>query len=180
MRDRAIEEGSSQPPMPFLPEERIALTPSASQESLALPKVAIADSPFFRLPAELRRQILIEAFGGRVVHMDLMYDHPHLAETNPKALGRTHCGRVYGLTERGEKYNKVDETSPKAWHWYGSVCHTNLPYSTESSHWASPALDCCLQPRKSYDPLYCGYYPGEAPAKCFVGAMGWLLSCRQA
>ncbi|KFY47460.1 hypothetical protein V496_10631 [Pseudogymnoascus sp. VKM F-4515 (FW-2607)] len=60
----------TKPPLPFLPTKRQnILTPSPSQENL----VSSMDNYgiFHRLPLEIRCTILIEAFGGRTLHMDL-------------------------------------------------------------------------------------------------------------
>ncbi|KFY94706.1 hypothetical protein V500_03100 [Pseudogymnoascus sp. VKM F-4518 (FW-2643)] len=59
-------------PLPFLPFERPSiLTPSPSRDAL----VSSMDSYgyFQLLPYEIRRPILIEALGGRTLHMDLAY-----------------------------------------------------------------------------------------------------------
>ncbi|KAM7206139.1 hypothetical protein V8F20_002921 [Naviculisporaceae sp. PSN 640] len=63
--------------LPFLPDPRPRhLTPSPSREDLKLHGSNLAagtsESPFFqRLPEEIRRLILIAAFGDRIVHLDL-------------------------------------------------------------------------------------------------------------
>lgn len=54
--------------------QRHVLTPTPSAQDLQS-QHAVADSIFFqRLPAELRRMILIEAFGGRTIHVELEWD----------------------------------------------------------------------------------------------------------
>ena len=59
------------PPLPFLPTTRSRpLTPPQSEDQLANYGL------FGILPLEVRRRILIEAFGGQTLHMDLSYRHP--------------------------------------------------------------------------------------------------------
>lgn len=56
---------------------------------------AVVDSMFFqRLPAELRRMMLIEAFGGRTLHADLEWDHPRQLRSRPTRNKRIPLGRV--------------------------------------------------------------------------------------
>lgn len=56
----------------------IALTPTTSSTDLGPPVLtAMSASAFFlNLPAEIRRKILIAAFGDRTMHMSLEYNHP--------------------------------------------------------------------------------------------------------
>ncbi|KEZ43826.1 hypothetical protein SAPIO_CDS3983 [Scedosporium apiospermum] len=63
---------------PVLPEERPRpLTASSSNESLVHSAAgSTASSLFFRLPYEVRRKILIEAFGERILHINLTFGHP--------------------------------------------------------------------------------------------------------
>jgi len=167
------------PPMPVLPAQRPRqLTPTPSCESL-MPHagLAIAESPFFqKLPAEIRRQILIEAFGGQTVHMDLLYESPvsdHASTTGDVG----HCGiPIWDVKECHEA--RLGSNSGKQWLWRGSVCHRNPPMPGPPGHRVQPSQDLCRF--GAVGKGMCQLWPGEYPAKCFIGAMGWLLSCRQA
>jgi hypothetical protein len=184
------------PPVPALPKKRPrVLTPSPSNEDLCkTAAAATADCAFFqKLPCEIRRQILVEAFGGRTVHMDLWYDHPEAPITVHTYKGRTftepaysHCGRNRTLGPGDhEPFLRVDETQPKRWIWRSSVCHRDSPrgmYKTikvsSNSDVLNAAEDRCRYGGASLN--ICATWPGDKETKCFIGAMGWLLSCRQA
>lgn len=118
---------------------------------------ATAESAFFkRLPIELRRQIYIAAFGGRVIHMDLRFGYPELPVPRH---GRTTGNGVYPR----------DRFAQPDWMWWSSVCHRD-PMDEgykDRCHTGSGDTQCDL-------------WPGEIPDKCFLGVMGWLLSCRRA
>ncbi|KAJ6445139.1 RES domain-containing protein [Purpureocillium lavendulum] len=171
-------KASDPPAMPVLPAQRARhLTPTPSCESL-VPHVglAIAASPFFqRLPAELRRQILIEAFGGQTVHMDLLYDSAVSERTSGGEIG--HCGMpIWDMKDAQEP--RVSEGAGKQWIWRSSVCHRNPPTSGPPGHRVQPSQDLCRF--GAVGKGMCQLWPGGYPAKCFIGAMGWLLTCRQA
>ena len=140
---------------PVLPKIRKrALTPSPSHESLVLdtsPKCVF----FQRLPWELRRQIQMDAFGGRTVHMDLQYTYPNLRGSSHAGLDN-HYGRLW------------DRTGSLNWRWWSSVCHRHPIQGGWEDH--------C----RSAGGVYCLLWAGEMPAKCLLGVMGWLLTCRQA
>lgn len=145
--------------LPILPKKRQrVLTPSPSDETLIqVASDATAKSPFFQwVPLELRRMIYIAAFGKRTVHMDLKFDHPELpgpahARLNP------------------DRMNPRDRTAAAEWRWWSSVCHRHPMVEG----W----MDQC---RTGMSFTACFLYPGEIPDKCFLGVMGWLLTCRQA
>ncbi|KAK2594659.1 hypothetical protein QQS21_007635 [Conoideocrella luteorostrata] len=165
--------------LPFRPGTRpTILTPSPSKEHLA------AGSPFFeRLPREVRQYILILAFGGRIVHMDLSFVHP-VASREPGARPlSSHAGinadDVHSFVPPRVNW---DTRRPKSWQWWSSVCHRPLPEHLSSpidrlrGGAAQPGDDHC----RYGAPHNCKLWPGVYPSKCQIGAMGWLLSCRQA
>jgi len=152
------DEDSIPPGLPVLPEERAhTLSPSQSRENL-LQSGAATGSPFFeRLPSEIRHKIYIAAFGDRTIHMDLNFDRPGVR-------GKTHEPADL------EKCNPEFSTEPPTeWIWSSSVCHRNP--SLEACH------DNCRIGGKN---TMCSLFPGEAPDKCNLGVLGWLLTCRQA
>lgn len=183
-------------PVPALPAERPrALTPSSSREDLRVSAAgATAQSSFFqRLPFEIRRRILVEAFGGHTIHMDLSFDHPEVPldkgyfDDSIKHLsnhGNYNRETKLELRQETPRY-KVDPALPKRWIWRSSDCHRNPPWDSRSddhNKYKDRAVNasedrCRLGGAEGY---FCQLWPGERPHKCFVGAMGWLLSCRQA
>ncbi|CAM1511966.1 Fc.00g094790.m01.CDS01 [Cosmosporella sp. VM-42] len=111
--------------------------------------------------------------------MDLMYDYPMLPKPDDGRV--THCGLNVGYDYRkGGRARKVDRSMPKQWAWRSSVCHRDSPHSPRKlpGHRVQPHADKCRFGESDCDA--CELWPGEWPAKCFLGVMGWLLSCRQA
>ncbi|KAI8959036.1 hypothetical protein F5Y11DRAFT_16880 [Daldinia sp. FL1419] len=165
------------PPMPILPDDR----PRPLKEVAPLPE-ATANSTFFQsLPPEIRRHILIKAFGERVLHLDLRLEHP---------LRKAHDAIKPGLERHANVHlfhpSLRDTVRAREWTWWSSICHNRYP----SHHFdlsppgiddfsRGPANDTCRSPFQRHSCL-CEAYPGTAPAKCFVGVSGWLLVCRQA
>lgn len=169
-------------PVLLAPRPRL-LTPSPSHESLVeSATAATANSAFFQsLPADLRRQILIEAFGRHTVHMDLSFAHPMvpLTELEARTLAGDirHCGLNCESNMLHHSPLKLDASKPKAWLWFSCVCHRDPEYQVRGNYPISePWTDACRTGAASG----CPGWPGEKPGKCFLGIMGWLLSCRQA
>jgi hypothetical protein len=107
-------------------------TPHQPPTSDALPNLRPSLGPFFnRLPLELRRKILEEAFGHQLI-------------------------RVYRTRELKAKWNRPAAPS----RWRHSLTPRKPPYATHGQLAGAP--------RKK---------PGPPPP---LGAMGWLLTCRQA
>ncbi len=162
------------PPLPFLPTRRSRpLTSPQSEDQLANYGL------FGVLPLEMRRRILIEAFAGQTLHMDLSYRHP---------LVRTSYGPEGSVVHRHcnlESTLVVDTSQPEQWQWFSCVCHRRAGYSEtekeqrwqamEGSLTIKPCDDECLEGSKSM----CRCPQGAGGAACFVQVMGWLLSCRQ-
>lgn len=156
-----------------------AATEAPSQRS----QTSQTASPFFRqLPAEIRRNILIHAFGSQGVHIDLTFDFPvkRLDELAP-SVKAAHCNRNIKqnfVPRHTRKPTLVRETSrPRQWNWFSSVCHRYIP-NPSTWDYDNARDDVCNNDWPGDVP--CGQYPGEMPGKCQVGAMGWLLSCRRA
>lgn len=183
------EDPKTPPPLPA--QRALTITPSPSQEHLS---VYSSTSPFFRLlPPLIRRRILIEAFGERTLHIDLVYDHP------PKYLDHSPRGyeaQVRQLIQRGQwphcgvelgtySWRNRDTKYPKAWRWFSCVCHRDGEWDVRERAkgrengvrvMTEPHQDICLDGMAQC----CQSWRGEMPGKCFVGAMGWLLACRLA
>lgn len=157
---------------PLLPMQRLSiLTPSPSKEDLAL---SMKSYGYFQLlPYEIRRQILTKALGGRTLHVDLTY------------LNRPVRKKGKYITSKDGKYILARE---KTWEWYSCECHQanvwpdGVPRRNFGERWITkqrklPCGDGCKDGKN-----YGKYSPvgGERPMEHPIGAMGWLLACRQA
>lgn len=146
--------------------------------------IDIGSRLFQVLPREIRREILVFAFGNRTMHMDLSFVHPE-RDWNPKDLPMTtHAGinaAVVKASSRAPPVVRRDTDAPKSWQWWGSVCHRKQPDHLRTNLGRlqgerEPGSDFC----RFGAPHHCKDWPGEYPLKCRIGAMGWLLTCRQA
>ncbi|CAH0046174.1 unnamed protein product, partial [Clonostachys solani] len=177
--------------LPVLDDPRVRpLTPTPSNHELTQSSIeAASGSPFFqKLPSEIRTRILTEAFGARTVHMDLWQDHPDVEiPKNDKSSHGPHVhgrGRVYTAGRPGYNYLLRDQQEPKQWIWQGSVCHRNAP-EPYKKFWTElePSEDFCryggLGDTELGDICEMWHAKDDEPS-CNIGAMGWLLSCRQA
>lgn len=153
-------------------------------------------SPFFgRLPIEIRRRILIHAFGDHTVHMHLRleriprrrpYKEPFLPNVYVEFnTTRPHGGLTADMDHRGLWTDTVLAKSDVArggprgrrWQWWGCVCHRSIPTGVigeVNDLWN----DKCLVGEADYCYMY---GPMETyPHRCMIGCMGWLLASRQA
>ncbi|KAK3306261.1 uncharacterized protein B0T15DRAFT_534840 [Chaetomium strumarium] len=176
-------------PLPFLPAQRPRpLTPISSQQSpINLGRLA-------RVPPELRWRILIAAFGGRTLHLDMQFAHPRRADAfDLVAQDVNGAAHGFGVSPLSPWYFPARD-APRAWRWTSCVCHRMLPVGSRFERRclakgrpvaSYPHSDGCLYGEVTY----CHLWPPEtittramigAPGKCMVGVMGWLLACRQA
>ncbi|OAA63389.1 hypothetical protein SPI_03552 [Niveomyces insectorum RCEF 264] len=144
--------------MPYLPSSftRDRLTaPSANVPGTS----ATAKSAFFtKLPPETRQRILVAAFGGRTVHMNLRLAAPLLPPSKrplvPSTLQPMPHGGITADLEFGQwpkevldAAQRVRVTAPgtkPAWQWWGCVCHRNLPPGDERVV-VAPWQDNCVR-----------------------------------
>ncbi|KAJ4002799.1 hypothetical protein NW766_012732 [Fusarium irregulare] len=183
-----------EPELPFFLNSEQHLLP------LCIAKIQMQDAPIFKLPADLRHEILIQAFGARRIHMDLFYNYPYVSKPGDSGLPQAaHYGGWYTKTRR------------KRWQWRGCVCHrtpspekqklnddvyrvwpadnrSGDPYSPYPS-WElgeernrlfdpdEPGDDTCL---RGYARECRSYTDSGDRSACWIGAMGWLMACRQA
>ncbi|KAH0529034.1 hypothetical protein TsFJ059_003834 [Trichoderma semiorbis] len=167
--DSQVEDDATD--LPRLPLTRPnVLTPSPSTEDLTL-----ASSPLFgKLPRELRYDILLRAFGGSLLHMDLSYVHP-VAPIEPGRVLFSHTG--INADDRLEV--NWDTTVPKSWQWWSSVCHRVMPNYEKT--WSFIRMSHPEIPRPGDDRCRHGYahfcqsWPEPYPSKCKIGIMGWLF-----
>src|SRR5690606_1573801 len=81
-------------------------------------------------PYEVRRQILVEAFGGRRMHIDLSYGHPF--SRNARNMRTSGSGPDNMKTHRHCDLGSElfpDDFQPKEWQWFGCVCHRRAGFS---------------------------------------------------
>ncbi|KAF7559867.1 hypothetical protein G7046_g4279 [Stylonectria norvegica] len=161
-----------------------------SKPLIPFPRPMVSTGPLFqKLPPEIRRQILKEAFGNQIIHMDLIYERPLVARPQcAQAKSRDSTRTCHGCKHRlphasihlaSSPLRRLvrDETLPKQWTWRTSVCHRNPPNGhSPRQRLIEPAQDEC----RIGSSTCCDLWPGDSPGKCRVGVMGWLLSCRQA
>lgn len=168
------------PPLPFLPPPPSYNENGTSQDAAATVPTLHNGTFFERLSPDLRRMILIEAFGDRTIHIDLRLDRP-LRPRPPRK--RMHAGGVDVLAQGDGWYRETKK--PRAWQWYSCVCHRDPESFVERWHGAGegpmashPARDTCLRRR----PQSCDSPPGDTGdmSRCFLGVTGWLMTCRQA
>lgn len=175
------------PPPPFLPAERIHQL-ELCQDSDQSFHNATANSGFFqRLPPDIRRLILIEAFGDRIVHVDLrLLEFGGLLEEYDLIHG---SNRGSDRHKDGKSTLTSSFDAPPQWRWYGCVCHREperhvrkrtLMNKSLSPPWFDACLDTARDSVITRSRRVCGQWSGEEPRKCQVGAMGWLRTCRQA
>lgn len=140
-------------------------------------------SCFYSLPYEMRRQILVYAFGERQIHLDLSFTYPD-AKSAQKRDKRSlpSCGIKSKIPVTTFDKLELGLRRRKQWQWWGCECHR----SSSDAQWmwsnnAGPAAlgpwvdKCCDGRRRS-----CTSETGKMPYNYQIGIMGWLLSCRQA
>jgi hypothetical protein len=173
--------------LPVLPDPRPrALTPDPFQISDTASKQAPRplyqeSASWFKVPPNIRRDILRLAFGDARLHMYMEYGYPDVPRD---AESKYHCNIVVGPGENSqEEFRLVDKSQSTSWHWWGSRCHRYFPISTEEmgpmtrKGSKGPWEDYC---RDGGNDKVCKVWRKmEGPLACQVGIMGWLLSCRQ-
>lgn len=175
----SLTKGDQTPPLPTLPRDRPrVLTPSPSRETLVLSAAAAtANSAFFqKLPPEIRRKILKEAFGNYIMHMHLSYDFPRVPlDVRQRDPVRRHANIRRAQPQPQRRFGIPRK---KTWQWWSCICHRASPW--QLSQWQPTTYDKPCDDRCYTAGLpWCESWPGETPGKCFIGVMGWLLSCRQ-
>ncbi|OAA74888.1 hypothetical protein LEL_06876 [Akanthomyces lecanii RCEF 1005] len=160
-RQQAIHTVPPLPPSPA-PATVAAPVPSATSQSAL----------FERLPAEIRQRILIEAFGDQLVHMHLSLERPLLRKyrSHSKSSNPGHAG----LPGR----YKFDDAARPFWRWRSSRCHAHCFHHQSWKCKAPQSSDQFLDRESCISGESCGHL--GAPETCFLGATGWLRTCRQA
>lgn len=169
------------PPLPSLPPCS-ELTPSSQSQPARQ-----TQSMFFNLPVEIREVILREAFGDRTLHIDLRSRNSWHSRctspgVNPFEPAREGWRRLAPWLDPRPPKIKCHRDAKKmpTWRWYGSFCHRGK-INWRLQYDLAPAGDrffadgcwrggnwCCMAEA------------AVAPDGYQVGAMGFLLSCKQA
>ncbi|KAK9444522.1 hypothetical protein VB005_01585 [Metarhizium brunneum] len=168
-------------PIPHLP------LPVLTAEDGIFEKLTVSGTKyglFHRLPLEIRRIILAEAFGYRTIHIDLAFDHPLVrrpsltAPTSSSPDDARHCGLGIKLVP--------DTSQPRRWQWFGCVCHRRAEWTAaeREKNWWNLGRTIGLHDDECIKGTICwcntGADQGTGSDSCFIGIMGWLLSCRSA
>lgn len=152
--------------IPRLPVPRPRdLTPTGLREHNPENEGPIArfqQSAYFKIPPNIRRDIIRLAFGDNRLHMNLLF-------------GTSRMPLFFFEYHRHEDENDQSKSSDdeKRWWWWGLVCRRFPPGGpTEPMTRGGcdgPWADECVGVAR---------HPDESP-KYHIGVMGWLLSCRQ-
>ncbi|KAL4947316.1 hypothetical protein BDW69DRAFT_119004 [Aspergillus filifer] len=133
---------------------------------------ATAKSAFFqRLPSEIRRCILLEAFGGRIIHFDFRLMYPR----NESRLAQVSYCPCFG--DESISLGR-DTAKPLQWEWCNTVCNRET-IDTDCIPTEHDFLNKWYRYRKPWLPLYQSL-PDHMHDECTIGALGWLQTCRQA
>ncbi|CAG9954563.1 unnamed protein product [Clonostachys rosea f. rosea IK726] len=114
---------------------------------------------FTRIPPEIRRRILIQAFGERTLHLDLAFI------------------RGGGSSAKWRWYSCICHSDQPGLHHAGRLARGRTPCGYHGSPYERDQRNPLACPRS--DPTLSAH-AGPCPDNCRVGASGWLLTCRQA
>ncbi|VUC24472.1 unnamed protein product [Clonostachys rosea] len=142
----------------------------------------------FSLPPEIRRLILVYAFGNRTLHLSLEFRH-QIQLRHRGGVHSSHADLSWWPDDIAPE--ELDPKLLRDWRWFSTVCHRAPPpeklgveplsfgrITCGKLKTSEPNLDTCLHGLSRRG--HCDEWPGEYPSKCMIGATGWLLSCKQA
>lgn len=176
-----VEESGEIPAVPTLPTDRahqLELAQETGEDGMA----SCDNSLFFqRLPPDVRRLILIEAFGDRIMHVDLQYRPPRHGTGDVISGLRSALSGAFSYPGSAP----AGQGQSRSWQWCGCVCHRDPDWRVRhrrirDASVSEPMRDRCTEADGHDGAQACDGWPGEKPLKCRVGAMGWLRTCRQA
>jgi hypothetical protein len=146
------------------------LTPLCT-ESIASASAATVDSAFFQhLPPEIRHKILVATFGDRIMHMSLEFNHPRQHVSNSSSDISQRRKYMPPTAQHPPEKLQLDKQTPMAWQWRGCPCWREGRIRKRYHY-----NDDCLP-----GVARCWEDASDVPDRCLIGAMGWLLTCRQA
>lgn len=142
-----------------------------------------ANSTFFQdLPLDIRRLILIQAFGNQTVHVD--YDSAEReSENQPAGAKSMSWGLFSRLYTGGGSWIGGGTKQPR---WYGFVCNSALVSASlvrgrrrkRNSTYGKGRLSVASEKHQCLEE-YRGL-KGTAKERARIGALGWLRACRRA
>ncbi|EWZ45788.1 hypothetical protein FOZG_06005 [Fusarium oxysporum Fo47] len=97
--------------LPNPPSRPRCITPSGFRdvaEEPGLPKPTFQHCAYYKLPPDIRRYILILAFGSRRLHTDFSYDYPDMSSELMQPLDKNYCGIVIENTY-GDRQRVVED-----------------------------------------------------------------------
>lgn len=179
--------------------------PALGGQHVAITATATDASPLFRrLPAEIRTQILMEAFGGRIMHMDFSLTHPlekrasrskwpHRRHNKEAQMNRgmslseqRFCHKRLRFLNPGVQYKETwdfevqcDCERPIEWRWVSCVCETELEALQADQHYMVLHHSDCYCRVILMRP-HCRNEKVVTSQKNHIGIAGWLRTCRQA
>ncbi|KAK2616604.1 hypothetical protein QQS21_000427 [Conoideocrella luteorostrata] len=164
----------------YVPDQPLPVLTAADDLFESLPPSGSAYGLFSRLLPEIRRLILAEAFGYRTIHIDLTFDHPLVRRSSAPLQGSSskqslpHCGIGSALVRDGAQ--------PKHWQWFGCVCHRRAEWTVaeREQNWGILSPTIGLHDDECLEGTMCSCSAELERSSCFIGIMGWLLSCRSA
>lgn len=143
-------------------------------------------SLLLQLPAEIRCLILVAAFGRRTIHADLdLVSAPAKPQrqrpaTPPPGQGDYHHGAIAAEAARDTEQRLVAFSSPEnQWRPCGHLCHRGC-HDPSRRRFSAPSQLFVVDRDRCFVPGDSCTQPGGRHAPCRIGALGWLLTCRQA
>lgn len=195
--------------MSFIPtggadgSSRMAILSTRPGSASSRGKSKLTGTFFTLLPPEIRRRILMFAFGGRTLHMDIslraspwqtpasMSEWRALYPPTSDQVSWHHAGIITksyrnGLPS-GHRRRRMLIPGQRKWQWFSCVCHRfpawgpdRLPLGRRKNHpWSrfyEPNEDLCLKGGGCCE----SWQGGEWPGPCLVGVTGFMYSCREA
>lgn len=145
-QEQGKESNEFFPPLPVRRKSLVEINPVSP---------STAESPFFQhLPSEIRNLILVYAFGGRTVHMDLI----------PRYRKRRKPRRSTAREPRSSHERTVSDL--RGWALWGGVCDRTassqgIYYAGFRLHLDQPTEDTCRRPHASWWKEY--IFPRRSP-----------------
>lgn len=134
---------------------------------------------FSKLPSDMRRAIIIAAFGNRTLHIDLALDYPLIPPEQALPLHEGHRPNHAGIYTQKTDQKSSPPRGNKTWRWGSTVCHRDIPRKNNRMmrYKTGPWDDSCMEGGPTWG---CTYHEGQPPYSCRLLAMGFVLSCKQA